>query len=59
MLLARHAVYGPWLILSNEGYKSLNLYKSVCKLREVLKIDGCNLGLPKKSSDAIAPPAPF
>ena len=28
--------------------KSLSLYSSVLNLREVLKINGCNLGLPQK-----------
>ena len=46
---------GAQLEIQIKGCKSSNLYKSVGNLKEILKIDGCNLGLPHKSRDAIAP----
>ena len=50
---------GPPLETQNEVCNSSNLYKSVGNLREILKIEGCNLGLPQKSRGAIAPLAPL
>ena len=50
---------GPSVEIQIEGRKTSNLYKSVNSLREDLKIEGCNLGLPQKSRGAIAPLAPL
>ena len=44
---------------SNRGVQSSILYKSVSNLREILKIDGCNLGLAQKSRGTVAPFAPL
>ena len=50
---------GPPLEIQIEGCKASNLSKSVGNLREILKIEGCNSGLPQKSRGAIATLAPF
>merc|ERR1712079_34802 len=44
---------------SNRRCKFSNLYKSVHNLRQVLKIDGYNLGFHQKSRGAIPPLAPL
>ena len=46
---------GSPLYIQIKGCKSSNLYKSLVYLRKVLKIEGCNLGLPQKSKGAISP----
>ena len=45
---------GSPLEIQIEGCKSSNLYKSVRKVKELLKIDGCNLSHPEKPRGAIA-----
>ena len=50
---------GTPLEIKIEGCKTSNLYKSVGRLREILEIEGCNIGLVQKSRGAIEPLSPL
>ena len=50
---------GPWQEIQIERCKSSNLSKSVDYFREILKIDGCNLGLSQKLRGAIKSPCNY
>ena len=47
------------VIDSNRGVQTFEYLQNVCDLREILKIEGCNIGLLQKSRGAIAPLAPL
>ena len=47
------------VIDSNRGVQIFEYLQNVRNLREILKIEGCNIGLLQKSRGAIAPLAPL
>ena len=57
--MENYYIFSASVIDSNRGVQVLEYLQNVRNSREILKIEGCNIGLLQKSRGATAPLAPL